>query len=583
MQLISDNVILYDTMKDKRIGPNGVIEKFGVSPEKMIDLQALVGDTSDNVPGVPGIGPKTAAQLLEIFGDLDTLLARAEIKQNKRRESVIEFADQARLSRELVTLRKDCELPDALESLRLHPANGPDIIAYLKGMGFNSLTKRVAEATDVDANAIDPSHVAMGDLDMRGPDLDEETDAPSEYKGRTPQSGAEAYAQSVTQQKIDRDAYKTISDAATLQNWVNAAFDQGYIAVDLETTSLNPLEAELCGIALALAPNKAAYVPVGHITGDHAGDMFSEGPERADGQLTEDEALNILKPMLEAPSVMKIGQNFKYDYLVFSERGIKAEPLDDTMLISYALDAGFGSSHGMDALSEKWLGHTPIPFKEVAGSGRDKITFERVAIDKATQYAAEDADITLRLWQMLKPRLAADGLTDVYERLERPLCPFYAAWKSVVLWQIAKFSLRFPAGLPSAPQGLRQKFTSLRGMSLMLAHQSNWVRYCLESLVFLGAKKTKTGQWSTDAKVLDDLANEGHELPAKIVEWRQLTKLKGTYTDALPNFMDKNSRIHTSYAMASTSTGRLSSSDPNLQNIPIRTNEGRNSHGFCCA
>lgn len=575
MQLVSDNVILYDTMKDKRIGPNGVVEKFGVGPEKMIDLQALVGDTSDNVPGIPGIGPKTAAQLLDMFGDLDTLLERAgEIKQNKRRESIIEFADQARLSRELVTLRQDCVLPDGLDTLELHPVNGADIVAYLKGMGFNGLTKRVAEATDIDANAIDPSHIVVGDMPMRGPDLDAEDNKPETISG-TPQAGAEAYAAKITSQKIDRDAYVTISDAATLKAWVAEAFNQGFIAVDLETTSLDPLQAELCGIALALSANKAAYVPVGHMTGEASGDMFSDGPLRADGQLTEDEALAILKPMLEAPSVMKIGQNFKYDYSVFAERNIKPEPLDDTMLISYALDAGFGSGHGMDALAEKWLGHTPIAFKEVAGSGRDKITFERVAIDQATTYAAEDADITLRLWQMLKPRLAAEGLTEVYERLERPLVPVLCRMEGRGIMADRQILSSLSSRFAQRAAGLEAEIHTLAGHEFNVGSPKQLGEILFGELGLPGGKKTKTGQWSTDAKVLDDLANEGHELPAKIVEWRQLTKLKGTYTDALPNYMDKSGRIHTSYAMASTSTGRLSSSDPNLQNIPIRTNEGR--------
>ncbi len=399
----------------------------------MIDLQSLTGDSTDNVPGIPGIGPKTAAQLLEEFGDLDTLLARAsEIKQNKRRENIIAFADQTKIARELVTLKTDVPLEVDLDGLVLEPQNGPKLIGFLKAMEFTTLTRRVAEATDTDASAVEPCHIETEwGSEAHGPDVDvpakseakpsENSSAPAavetqDASGYTPKALAESRAATALAQKIDTTAYTCIRDLPTLNKWLAEAVETGLVAFDTETNSLDPMQAELIGFSLALAPGKAAYIPLQHKSG--AGDLLGGG--MVEGQIPLDKALAALKTVLEDKSVLKIAQNMKYDWLVMRRYGINTVSFDDTMLISYVLDAGTGG-HGMDPLSERWLGHTPIAYKDVAGSGKSAVTFDMVDIDRATAYAAEDADVTLRLWQVLKPRLAAEGLASVYERLERPL------------------------------------------------------------------------------------------------------------------------------------------------------------------
>jgi len=584
MQLVTPSVSMYDSMKDKQISIPEVIEKWGVPPEKMIDLQSLTGDSTDNVPGIPGIGPKTAAQLLEEFGDLDTLLARAsEIKQNKRRENILAFADQTKISRELVTLNTDVPLDVDLDSLVLEPQNGPKLIGFLKAMEFTSLTRRVAEATDTDASAVEPCHVETDwGADAHGPDVDVPAKADNAAsqptsavaasdQGYTPKALAEKRATEAAAQTIDMSAYTCIRDIATLKLWLAEAIETGVLAFDTETTSLDPMQAELVGFSLALAPGRAAYIPLQHKSG--AGDLLGGG--MVEGQIPLDEALAALKIVLEDASVLKIAQNMKYDWLVMRRHGINTVSFDDTMLISYVLDAGTGS-HGMDPLSERWLGHTPIPYKDVAGSGKSAVSFDMVDLDRATAYAAEDADVTLRLWQVLKPRLAAEGLMSVYERLERPLVDVLARMEERGIAVDRQVLSRLSGDLAQAAAAYEDEIYELAGERFNIGSPKQLGDILFGKMSLSGASKTKTGQWSTSAQVLEDLAAEGHPLPRKIVDWRQLTKLKSTYTDALPGFINlETKRVHTSYAMASTSTGRLSSSDPNLQNIPVRTAEGR--------
>lgn len=603
MQLVTANVHMYDAMKDKQIGIPDVIEKWGVPPEKMIDLQAMTGDSTDNVPGIPGIGPKTAAQLLEEFGDLETLLARAgEIKQVKRRENIVANAELARVSRQLVELRTDVPLDMKLEELVLEPQNGPKLIAFLKAMEFTTLTRRVAEVCDCDAGVIEPAVVPVewGDA-ARGPDLDAgdvpsassadastasaPTAAASSAKsgspdGATPAGLAASRANALAGKPIDTSAYVTIRDIETLELWIAAARETGLVAFDTETTSLDPMQAELVGVSLAIQDNvlspgstdiRAAYIPLTHKTG--VGDLLGGG--HAEGQIPMKEALAALKGLLEDPSVLKVAQNLKYDYLVMKRHGVTLQSFDDTMLMSYVLDAGKGN-HGMDGLSEKWLGHTPIAYKDVAGSGKSSVTFDLVDIDRATAYAAEDADVTLRLWMVLKPRLAAEGLTRIYERLERPLVPVLAHMEERGITVDRQILSRLSGELAQKAAAAEDEVYELAGERFNIGSPKQLGDILFGRMGLPGGSKTKTGQWSTSAQVLEDLAAEGAPLPRKIVDWRQLTKLKSTYTDALPGYIHpQTKRVHTGYSLASTTTGRLSSSEPNLQNIPVRTAEGR--------
>ncbi|KPF58915.1 DNA polymerase I [Rhizobium sp. AAP116] len=600
MQLLTANVHMYDAMKDKQIGIPDVIEKWGVPPEKMIDLQAMTGDSTDNVPGIPGIGPKTAAQLLEEFGDLETLLSRAgEIKQVKRRENIIANAELARVSRQLVELRTDVPIDMKLEDLVLEPQDGPKLIGFLKAMEFTTLTRRVAEVCDCDAGAIDAAVVSVewGDA-ARGPDLDAgdvpassgtptsalsaaSSSAPAASPdGKTPADLAASRANAFAGKPIDRSAYVMIRDIETLELWIAAARETGLVAFDTETTSLDPMQAELVGVSLAIQDNvlspgspdiRAAYIPLTHKTG--VGDLLGGG--HAEGQIPMKDALAALKGLLEDPSVLKVAQNLKYDYLVMKRHGVTLQSFDDTMLMSYVLDAGKGN-HGMDGLSEKWLGHTPIPYKDVAGSGKSSVTFDLVDIDRATAYAAEDADVTLRLWLVLKPRLAAEGLTRIYERLERPLVPVLAHMEERGITVDRQILSRLSGELAQKAAATEDEVYELAGERFNIGSPKQLGDILFGRMGLPGGSKTKTGQWSTSAQVLEDLAAEGAPLPRKIVDWRQLTKLKSTYTDALPGYIHpQTKRVHTGYSLASTTTGRLSSSEPNLQNIPVRTAEGR--------
>ncbi|PLW78187.1 DNA polymerase I [Cohaesibacter celericrescens] len=576
MQLVRPGVVMVDTMKNKRIEEAEVIEKFGVAPDKVVEVQALAGDSVDNIPGVPGIGIKTAALLINEFGDLESLLAGAEtIKQKKRRENLIEFADQARVSKELVYLKRDVPLALGIDALFRNELDGPKLIAFLKAMKFTSMTRRIAEATDTVADAIEPC-----DLDIVGweppqkvaaVEGDSIEGADSAQGAQGPVQLADKIAADIAKLPIDNSSYQTVRTMEELTHWLNEAKRVGYVSVDTETDSLDAMQANLVGVSLATEPGKACYIPLAHVTGE--GDMFGGG--LAEGQIPITEAVTALKAMLEDPSILKIGQNLKYDTLLLSRYDIDLAPLDDTLLLSYVLDAG-KHGHGMDELSELWLDHKPIPFKEIAGTGKKQITFDKVEIDKATAYAAEDADVTLRLWMVLKPRLAADHMVTVYERLERPLLPVLRRMEArgitVDRQILSGLSGTFAQGMAR----LEEEIHALAEQSFNIGSPKQLGDILFGQQGLPGGKKTKTGAWSTSASVLEDLAAEGHELPARVVEWRQLSKLKSTYTDALPGFINpQTKRVHTSYSLAATTTGRLSSSDPNLQNIPIRTEAGR--------
>ena len=591
MQLVGNGVTLYDTMKDKRIGREEVIEKFGVGPERVVDVQSLAGDSVDNVPGVPGIGIKTAAQLIEEYGDLDTLLARAsEIKQPKRREALIENADKARISRDLVRLEAHVPLEVPLEDLAVHDPDPRLLIAFLKAMEFNSVTRRVVEAYDAEASLIEadpelakpgagtswqsgatkpvtPSDKAEAGEDITAP----ETGA--EQGLWTPEALAAERAAEAVAQKIDRSAYVTVTDIVTLEGFIAEAREAGLVAVDTETSALDAMAADLIGISLAVKPGRACYIPLGHRS-EGSADLFG-GNELLAGQIPVRDAIAALKPLLEDRSILKIGQNIKYDWNVLKRYGIEVAPYDDTMLLSYVLDAGRGS-HGMDELSKRHLGHETIPFAEVAGSGKNFIGFARVPLDKATAYAAEDADVTLRLWRVLKPRLVADHMVNAYETLERPLVEVLARMESRGIAIDRQILSRLSGEFAQSMARLESEIHELAGENFNLGSPKQLGDILFGKMGLPGAKKTATGAWATGAQILEDLADQGHELPRQILNWRQLSKLKSTYTDALPNFVNKQTgRVHTSFSLAATTTGRLASSEPNIQNIPVRTEEGR--------
>jgi DNA polymerase-1 len=598
MQLVNDCVVMYDTMKDKRIGIPEVVEKFGVAPDKVIEVQALIGDPTDNVPGVPGIGVKTAAQLIGEYGDLETLLVRAsEIKQEKRRQTLIDNAELARVSKRLVTLDQNVALEVPVEDLAVHEPDYKHLVAFLKAMEFNTLTRRVAEKSGIEASAIEAdarltsgaAPAARTQNAPGGTSGDLFPAAPAAPKtGRTngatagdvsfePATLAATRTAAEKAKTIDRGTYETVRTLDQLKAWVLRAKEAGIVAVDTETTSLDPMVAHLCGFSLAVDDNQACYVPIGHREGGaHAGtDLFAPEAKLCPDQIPEKDALAVIKAMLEDPGILKIGQNLKYDWLVFARRGIEIHPYDDTMLMSYVLDAGRGN-HGMDDLAQRWLGHETIHFEHVAGSGKSRVSFDCVPIDKASEYAAEDADVTLRLWKALKARLPAEQVTTVYETLERPLVPVLARMEGRGI-AIDRQALSRLSGEFAQKQGaLEDEIAKLAGQPLNPGSPKQLGDVLFGSMGLPGGTKTKTGQWATGAKVLEDLAEQGHELPQKILDWRQVSKLRSTYTDALPGFVNPEThRVHTSYALAATTTGRLSSSDPNLQNIPVRTEEGR--------
>ena len=575
MQLVSPSIEMLDTMKNRRIGEPEVHEKFGVGPERVIDVQALAGDSSDNVPGVPGIGIKTAALLINEYGDLDSVLSRAqEIKQNKRRENLIEFAEQARISRDLVTLKQDVAVDTSLDELVVREPVSEDLMAFLGEMEFTKLSARIASALDVDAPAPTakktPSKAAQGVMALSGNNSGDES-------GATPGDLAALKLVETANIPVDPKAYETVTTEEALEAWLMRARDKGHFAFDLETNSLDAMQADLVGISLSHEMGQACYVPLGHIGAEG---LDFDGAGQID-QINLKRALKLIKPLLEDEAVLKIGQNLKYDRLVLKRYKIDLKPFDDTMLMSYALDAGRGR-HNMDELAERWLGHTCIKFADVAGSGKSQITFDRVPVEKASAYAAEDADITLRLWHVLKPRLSAEQMTTVYETLERPLSPVLTDMEHAGIKVDRAILARLSGNFTQRLAALEAEVHGAVGEEFNIASPKQMGEILFDKLDLPGGKKTKTGAWATGAGVLEDLAasdnveDEVKHLIRTVLEWRQLAKLKSTYTDALPEFIHpKTGRIHTSYSMAATTTGRLSSTDPNLQNIPIRTPEGR--------
>jgi len=607
MQLVNDRVVMYDTMKDKKIGRAEVIEKFGVPPDKVIEVQALIGDSTDNVPGVPSIGQKTAALLINEYGDLETLLKRAsEIKQDKRRQAIIDNADKARLSKKLVTLDTNVKLDVSIGDLAVHEPDHKRLIAFLKAMEFSSLTRRVAEFSSIDVAEIEPdAKLAVGGAKsspLAGEDGSAQRAEPGEgpstpaptaltrpaapadlsRKGRgesangqlTPQALAAARLDIAHSQKFDRSKYETVRSLDRLKAWIERARDQGFIAIDTETTSLDPMQAALCGFSLALAANEACYVPLSHRQGgDGSGGLFQG--EVAPDQIPERAALDAIKPLLEDKGVLKIGQNLKFDFQIFAVRGIEIASYDDTLLMSYVVDAG-RSDHGLDPLAQRYFNHRTIDFNEVTKAGKTRMTFDCVEIDKATEYAAEDADATLRLWQVLKPRLIDEHMLNVYETLERPLLRVLADMERRGISIDRQVLSRLSGEFAQEAAGLEAEINKLAGETVNVGSPKQMGDILFGKLGLPGGTKTKTGQWATGARVLDELAEQGYELPQKILDWRQVSKLKSTYTDALPDYVNPTThRVHTSYALAATTTGRLSSSEPNLQNIPIRTEDGR--------
>jgi DNA polymerase I len=581
MQLVRPGVVMFDAMKSKKLGREEVMEKFGVPPDKVVDVQALAGDSTDNVPGVPGIGVKTAAELINEYGDLDTLLQRAsEIKQPKRREKLIEFAEQARVSRELVRLKDDVDTGVPAEALGVHDPDPAALLGFLRVMEFNTLTRRIAEALGAEPPpALETSVGATVPKKGAQPALGKAaTKAP--VAAESPAAGA-LYALQAAKLPFDRSKYETVTTRERLEAWIAEAYATGRVAFDTETTGLDPMRADLVGFSLAVAPGRACYVPLAH---RKSGAELDFGGEEI-SQLAVSEALKLLKPLLEDAAILKIGQNLKFDFNVLARHGIRIAALDDTMLMSYALDAGKGS-HGMDELAMRHLGHACISFEAVMahapGKKKSERTFAQVPLPKATEYAAEDADVTLRLWMALKARLVTERVVTVYETLERPLLPVIADMERAGIKVDAAILSRLSSTFAQGVARLEEEVNRLVGHKFNLGSPRQLGELLFDRLQLPGGKRTKSGQWETRAGLLDDLA-ANEELPEDarrlintMLEWRQLTKLRSTYTDALPGYVNaETGRIHTCYALGATTTGRLASSEPNLQNIPIRTKEGR--------
>lgn len=547
MQLVGGGVEMLDAMKNKRIDVDGVHEKFGVAPNRVVDVQALAGDSADNVPGAPGIGIKTAALLINEFGDLESLLDRAsEIKQPKRRQTLIDNRAQIELSKKLVQLDENTPLDFTMDDLEVKDPVPETLLGFLAEMEFRTLTKRIADQIGVEAPVISEAPASVGE----GVAADAPEDLP-----------------------FDADAYEWVKDRARLEEWAAKAIAKGYVAVDTETTGLDEMVVDLVGVCLSVEAGEACYIPVAHKKGT-ADDLFGS-EELAEGQMPLDEVLEILKPVLEDPSVLKIFQNAKYDCKILKRYGVSVAPIDDTMLLSYALHAGL-NRHGMDALSEGYLGHKPIPIKTLLGTGKSAITFDRVPVEDAVKYAAEDADVTLRLWQKFKPQLHQQQVTTVYETLERPLSPVLAQMEMHGVKVDRDTLSRMSNTFAQKMAGFEAEIHELAGRDFNIGSPKQLGEILFDEMGLEGGKKGKTGAYATGVDVLEDLAAQGHDLPARVMEWRQLSKLKSTYTDALQDHINPDTgRVHTSYLQTGANTGRLSSSDPNLQNIPVRTEEGR--------
>jgi DNA polymerase I len=596
MQLVTDCVHMYDTMKDRRIGIPEVIEKFGVPPEKVVEVQALAGDSTDNVPGVPGIGVKTAAQLIIEYGDLEQLLFRAgEIKQPKRREALLENAEKARISRQLVLLDDKVDLEVPLDELAVHEPDARKLIAFLKAMEFSTLTRRVAEYAQIDQSEIAPdvggkngakaapqaaakSGETSGDLFPGDSPLPaakkpgDKQDKSSSLKG-TPVSLAEARAEAIKKIPVDRKKYATIRNVDQLKAWIARVVDAGHFVIDAMSDSIDPMQAEISGLALALGPNDAAYVPLGHKQSGGGAGLFDAG--LAPDQVKAADALAALKPLLESVGILKVGFNIKFTAVVLAQHGITLRNHDDIQLMAYALDAGRGSN-ALGSLAERWLGHAVIEYGPLVGSGKGRLTFDQVAIEKAAEYSAEYVDVIDRLWRVLKPRLVAERMTAVYETLERPLVSVLARMERRGISIDRQVLSRLSGDFAQTAARVEAEIQELAGEPINVGSPKQLGDIIFGKMGLPGGTKTKTGAWSTSAQVLDDLAEQGHEFPKKILEWRQVSKLKSTYTDALPNYVHPQThRVHTTYALAATTTGRLSSNEPNLQNIPVRTEDGR--------
>jgi DNA polymerase I len=605
MQLVTDCVTMYDTMKDRRIGIAEVIEKFGVPPAKVVEVQALAGDSTDNVPGVPGIGIKTAAQLIVEYGDLETLLLRAgEIKQPKRRESLIENAEKARISRQLVLLDDKVKLDVPLDELAVHEPDARKLISFLKAMEFSTLTRRVAEYSQIDPSDVESDaanrstsgaavassspRAAGGDLfgDQTtpgqrpppngrgsGPNKDaDKQDKAASSKG-TPISLAAARAEAARKTPVDRNKYVTVRTLDELIHWLARAYDLGHFAIEAKANSIDPMQAEMVGIALALSPNDACYIPLAHKQSGDGSGLFAAG--LAPDQIKAADAIEALRPLLESAGILKVGFNIKFNAVMLAQHGVTLRNHDDAQLMSYALDAG-RNSHSLEALAESRLGHAIISHGELTGSGKAKLTFDQVAIDRATAYSAEDADVILRLWSVLKPRLVAEHMMAVYETLERPLISVLARMERRGISIDRQVLSRLSADFAQTAARVESEIQEIAGEPVNVGSPKQIGDILFGKMGLPGGTKTKTGAWSTTAQVLDELAEQGHDLPKKILEWRQVSKLKSTYTDALPTYVHPQThRVHTTYALAATTTGRLSSNEPNLQNIPVRTEDGR--------
>ena len=542
MQLVKEDVSMLDTMKNRLIQKNEVIEKFGVEPKKVIDVQSLAGDSIDNIPGVPGIGIKTAALLINEYDNLDNLLEKASnIKQNKRRESLIEFADQARLSRELVTLKEDVKLPIPIKDIEIQSFDPKKLISFLKGMEFKTLTEKKAREFNLNLEDVETEELEL--------EFNKEKEVETETKNEKDFN------------KFDYKEYSTIINKNELDKWKRKITEKGYVAIDTETDSLNAIQANLIGFSLATGINEACYIPIKH--------------DNADKQIHIDDAIHFLKSINEDPSILKIFHNKKYDALVLDKYNIKVNSYDDTMLISYSLGSG-GTRHSLDFLAKKYMSHSAISFKEIAGSGKSQKSFNEISINEASIYAAEDADITFRLWKILRPRLMNEKISSVYETIERPLAKVIMDMEKNGVCVDEKILKELSIKFENDIKRIEKECFEIVGNEFNLGSPKQIGEILFDKLKIKGGKKTPSGAWSTDAETLNFLASSGNILPKLLLEWRGLSKLKSTYTDALPNFINKNTkRIHTSYSMSSTSTGRLSSSDPNLQNIPIKNDEGK--------
>ena len=542
MQLVGDGIEMYDAMKNKRIDREGVFEKFGVYPDRVIDVQSLAGDSVDNVPGAPGIGVKTAAALINEFGDLDELLSRAvEIKQPKRRQTLLDHAEQIKLSRELVTLDCNTPLTFALEDLEFRAPIPGQLLDFLTKMEFRTLTKRIAQKFELEIPTSD--------------NLD--TTSTNNISEKIP---------------FDSANYEYIKTADQLQTWVHKIYETGYVAIDTETTSLNDMLAELVGISLSTEIGSACYIPIGHKEGQDD-DLF-DNFQLVEGQLDLEYVLDCLRPVLTDDSILKIGQNIKYDAKVLSRYGIEVTAFDDTMLLSYAMHGGL-HNHGMDALSERYLDHSPISIKTLIGSGKSAITFDKVKIEDAVTYAAEDADITLRLWKIFKQKLHLSKVTKVYESLERPLVSVLAQMEKNGVKVDRETLSRMSNAFAQKMAGLEAEIYELAGETFNVGSPKQLGEIMFDKLGYEGGKKGKNGAYATGADILEELATS-YDFPKRVLDWRQLSKLKSTYTDALQDHINPDTgRVHTSYSIAGAVTGRLSSTEPNLQNIPVRTEDGR--------